>query len=128
MKLVYSALLVPAILTAQQPSDAGFKPISLQDAVAMAQKNAPAAVQAEAAIQNGRGTVRTTYNQLFPTLSGSLGHSQGAGQVLDNGGKLIPRVSRPQYSTSLSANYTVWDGGKRLYDLRARNADVDAAE
>jgi outer membrane protein len=128
MKRFLPAVFLPALLVAQQPSDAGFRPISLQDAVALAQKNAPAAVQAQGAIQNARGTVKTTYNQFFPTLSGSLGHSQGAGQVLDNGGKLIPRVSRPQYSTSLAANYTLWDGGKRVYDLRARNADLDALE
>jgi len=128
MKLFYSVLLVPAVLAAQQPTDAGFKPISLAEAVTLAQTNSPSAVSAEGAVANAQGQIHTTYYGFFPTLSGSLGHSQGAGQVLDNGGKLIPRVSRPQYSTGLNANLTVFDGGKRIYDLRARNADLNAAE
>lgn len=129
MKLALSLLVVvPSILAAQQATDAGFKPISLPDAVALAQKNAPAAVQARGAIENAEGTVSTTYNQFFPTLTGSLGHSQGAGQVLDNSGKLIQRISQPQYSTGLNTSLTLFDGGKRTYDLRARKADLASAE
>jgi outer membrane protein len=129
MKLALSLLVMaPAIVLAQQPADAGFKPVSLQEAVSLAQQNAPAAVQSRGAIENAAGTLRTTRNQLFPTLSASLGHSQGAGQQLTNEGALVRRVSTPSYSTSLSANYTVFDGGKRVYDIRARRADLEAAE
>lgn len=130
MKLALSLLiLLPALAVAQQSaSDAGFKPITLQDAVAMAQENAPAAVQSRGAIENAAGTLRTTKNQLFPTLTGSLGHSQGAGQQLTNEGALVTRVSRPNYTTGLNASYTVFDGGKRVNDIRARRADLEAAE
>lgn len=128
MKLALSLLLVPAVVVAQQSSDAGFRPISIQEAVTLAQQNAPSAVQARSAISNAAGTLRTTRNQLFPTLSASLGHSQGAGQQLTNEGALVRRVSTPSYSTGLSANYTVFDGGKRVYDIRARRADLNAAE
>jgi outer membrane protein len=128
MKLAFALLLVPALLAAQQPADAGFKPVSIQEAVTLAQENAPSAVQARNAISNAAGTLRTTRNQLFPTLSGSLGHSQGAGQQLTNEGALVRRVSTPSYSTGLNASYTVFDGGKRVYDIRARRADLTAAE
>src|SRR5205085_1481863 len=128
MKLALFLLLVPAVVAAQQPADAGFKPVSIQEAVALAQQNAPSAVQAHNAISNAAGTLRTTRNQLFPTLSGSLGHSQGAGQQLTNEGALVRRVSTPSYSTGLNASYTVFDGGKRVYDIRARRADLNAAE
>lgn len=129
MKLAFALLIVvPAILSAQQPSDAGFKPISLQEAVTLAQANSPSAVAARGTIQTAEGTVSTTYNQFFPTLTGSLGHSQGAGQVLDNAGKLIPRISKPQYTTNLSSSLTIFDGGKRVNDLRARKADLASAE
>lgn len=122
-------LLLPAIGVAQQStSDAGFKPISLQEAVTMAQQNAPSAVQARGAIENAEGTIETTKMQFFPTLSGSLGHSQGAGKGFDSRNELVDRVSRPQYSTGLNASYTVFDGGKRVNDLRARRADLAAAE
>ena len=129
MKLSLALLFVPALVAAQQPADAGFKPVSVQEAVALAQENAPSAVQARNAIGNAAGTLRTTRNQLyFPTLSGSLGHSQGAGQQLTNEGALVRRVSTPSYSTGLNASYTLFDGGKRVYDTRARRADLEAAE
>lgn len=122
-------VLAPALAFAQQqPTDAGFKPVSLPEAVAMAQENAPSAVQARGAIENAAGSVRTTKNQLFPTLSGSMSHSQGAGKQLTNEGALVSRVTRGTYSNSLNANYTVFDGGKRVNDIRARRADLEAAE
>jgi outer membrane protein len=130
MKLVLALLVAPAIALAQQPAaDAGFKPVTVNEAVALAHQNAPSAVQARSSIANAAGTLRTTRNQLlFPTLSGSLGHSQGAGQQLTNEGALVRRVSTPSYSTGLSASYTIFDGGKRVYDIRARRADLNAAE
>ncbi len=129
MKLVLSLVAMPALLVAQQATDAGFRPISLAEAVKLAQENSPTAIQARGAIENAEGTIRTTYNQMFPTVSSSLGHSQGAGQRLDpTTGKLVGTVSQPQYSTSLSANYTLFDGGKRQFDLKARKADLASAE
>src|SRR4051794_24076617 len=107
MKLLFALLLVPAVVVAQQSADAGFKPISVQEALSLAQENSPSAVQARNSINNAAGTLRTTRNQLFPTLSGTLGHSQGAGQQLTNEGALVRRVSTPSYSTGLSASYTV---------------------
>jgi outer membrane protein len=136
MKLSFALLLVPAVVVpstssgqaAQQPADAGFKPVSVQEAVSLAHENAPSAIQARGAISNAAGSVRTTRNQFFPTVSGSLGHSQGAGETVNNEGALVRRVSTPSYSTGLSANYTLFDGGKRTYDVRARRADLAAAE
>src|SRR4051812_8310075 len=128
MKLAFALLLAPAVVLAQQSSSAGFKPVTLQEAVTMAQQNSPTAVQAHGAIENAEGTVVTTRNQFFPTLSGTLSHSQGAGQVFDNTNQLVPRISKPQYSTGLNTNYAIFDGGKRVFDLRARRADLAAAE
>jgi outer membrane protein len=129
MKLSFALLLVPAVVAAQQSADAGFKPVSLQEALAMAQQNAPAAVQARGAIENAENTVSTTRYQLFPTLSASMGHSRGSGQTNDpTTGQIVTRVNRPNYSDGLSLSYTLFDGGKRIYDLRARKADLAAAE
>src|SRR5258708_23938025 len=130
MKIAVSVLIAfPAILSAQRATDAGFKPISLQEAVAQAQSSAPMAVAALGTIQNAEGTVSTAYNQFLPTLTGSLGHTQGAGQRLDpTTGRLVNAVSQPQYSTGLSTSLTLFDGGKRVNDLRARRADLASAE
>jgi len=48
MKLFSLFLAIPAVLSAQQPSDAGFKPITLQAAVTLAQGNSPTAIAARA--------------------------------------------------------------------------------
>ena len=129
MKLALSLLLVPAVVLAQQSADAGFKPVSLQEAVALAQQNSPSAVQARGAIENAENSVSTTRFQLFPTLSASAGRSSGSGQTNDpTTGQIVTRVNRTNYSDGLSASYTLFDGGKRIYDLRARRADLAAAE
>ena len=129
MKLALSLLMVPAIVFAQQSADAGFKPISLQEAVSLAQQNAPSAIQARGAIENAEGSITTTRYQLFPTLSASMGHSRGSGQTNDpTTNQIVTRVSRPSYSDGVSLSYTLFDGGKRIYDLRARRADLAAAE
>jgi outer membrane protein len=131
MKLVLSLLIAPAVLLAQQPAaaDAGFKPVSLQDAVALAQQNAPSAVQARGAIENAENSVSTTRLQMFPTLSASMSHSRGSGQTNDpTTGAIVTRVNKPVYSDGLSLSYTLFDGGKRIYDLRSRRADLAAAE
>ena len=129
MKLVFSLLLAPAALLAQQATDAGFKPISLQEAVSLAQQNAPSAVQARGAIENAQGSITTTRYQLFPTLSASMGTSRGSGQTNDpTTNQIVTRTNRPSYSDGLNLNYTLFDGGKRIYDLRARRADLTAAE
>lgn len=129
MKLVLSLLAVPAIALAQQSPVAGFKPVSLDEAVTMAQQNSPTAIQARGAIENAQGAVTTTKFQLFPTLSSSLGMSGGTGQTFDQStGAIVTRVNRTQYSNGLSLSYTLYDGGRRRSDLRARRADLEAAE
>jgi outer membrane protein len=129
MKLALSLLLVPAVVVAQQAADAGFKPVTLAEAVSLAQQNAPSAVQARGAIENAQGSITTTKYQLFPTLSASMGHSRGSGQTNDpTTNQIVTRTSRPSYSDGVSLSYTLFDGGKRIYDLRARRADLNAAE
>jgi outer membrane protein len=129
MKFALVLVAVPAIALAQQAPDAGFKPVSLAEAVSMAQQNAPAAIQARGAIENAEGAVTTTRYQFFPTVSASMGHSRGSGQTNDpTTGAIVTRVNRPNYSDGINASYTIFDGGKRVYDLRARRADLGAAE
>src|SRR5258708_9808886 len=130
MKIAVSVLIAfPAILSAQRATDAGFKPISLQEAVAQAQSSSPMAVAALGTIQNAEGTVSTTYNQFFPTLTGSLGHTQGAGQRLDpTTGRLVNAISQPQYSTGLSTSPTILHGAKRVNRLPARRADLASSD
>jgi outer membrane protein len=129
MKLALALVFLPALAIAQQAADAGYKPISLQEAVTLAQRNAPSAVQARGAIENAENAVSTTRLQYLPTLSASMGTSRGSGQTNDpTTGAIVTRVNKPVYTDGLSMSYTLFDGGKRMYDLRARKADLASAE
>jgi outer membrane protein len=91
--------------------------------------NAPAANQARRAHENAENSVSTTRLQMFPTLNASMSHSRGSGQTNDpTTGAIVTRVNKPVYSDGLSLSYTLFDGGKRIYDLRSRKADLTAAE
>src|SRR3954469_3309611 len=57
-------------------ADTTFHPIALQDAVQMAQKNAPAAVQARGQITTANSSVRSAYGQFMPSVNLSAGQSQ----------------------------------------------------
>lgn len=103
--------------------------VSLQDAVKMAQQNAPAAVQARGQIRNAESAVRSAYGQYLPNLNFTMSQSKQGGQRFDNTGKLVAYEAQPwSYSTGISSNLTLFDGFQRRYTVQARKADVDAAE
>ena len=66
----------------------------------------------------------------MPTISGSLSSSWGAGQVFDNKGDIVTRnnVTPWNWSRRLSANWLLFDGGDRNFQLRSARANVDASE
>ena len=128
MKLALIALFIPAVVAAQNATTI-FKPISLQEAIELAHRNSPSAVQARGAIDNAAGQVKTTFNTYFPTVSASAGQSQSAGPRPNTDGTITPYVARPwSYSTGLSTRLTLFDGGKRKFDLDARRAELRSAE
>ena len=121
---VMSLMLVPALLVAQDP-----RPIPLDEAVRMARRNAPAAVQARNAIRSNSAAVRTRYAAFLPTLS------FGAGVSKQDGTRFVPDfnqvVSTDQPwrgSHRFNSSLEVFDGGRRYFELRRAQADVDAAE
>lgn len=129
MRYFILAALVPAALSAQ-PSQESARPISLAEAVQLAQQNSPQTISARNAINANEATVRTRWSAFLPTLSGSLSSSWGAGQVFDNKGDIVTRnnVTPWNWSRRISANWLIFDGGDRNFQLRAARANVDAAE
>jgi outer membrane protein len=129
MRYFLLAALVPAALSAQPSQDAA-RPISLPEAVQLAKQNSPQAISARNNINANEATVRTRWSAFLPTLSGSLSSSWGAGQVFDNKGDIVTRnnVTPWNWSRRISANWLIFDGGDRNFQLRAARANVDAAE
>lgn len=130
--LIFSAAFPLTIARAQTGapvSPDSLHPISIAEAVALAQRNAPAAVQARGQLRTSASAVRSAYGAFIPSLSGSLNQTKQSGQRFDALRNQIVTVTNPwSYSMGLSSGLELFDGGRRFADLRARRADVDAAE
>ncbi|MFI5310823.1 MAG: TolC family protein [Gemmatimonadales bacterium] len=121
--LVAAVAAVPTLGLAQG-DDA--RPISLVDAVRLAQQNQPTTVAARNAIRSGEATVRQRKLNFFPNLSLSNTAAQRAGTQLVQGVPL-PLTGNPwSYSRGLNAGLTIFDGNKNLNDYRTADANLDA--
>jgi outer membrane protein len=87
-------------------------------------------ISARNTIDANEATVRTRLSAFLPTLSGSLSSSWGAGQVFDNKGDIVTRnnITPWNWSRRISANWLVFDGGDRNFQLKAARANVESAE
>jgi len=129
MRYFFLAALVPAALSAQvAPGPA--RPITLAEAVDLAKRNSPQTIAARNNINANEATVRTRLSAFFPTLSGSFSSGWAAGQVFNTSGDIVSRNSATPWNWSrrLSANWLLFDGGDRNFQLRVARANVAAAE
>src|SRR5665647_890860 len=121
-------LLSPAIASAQT-IDTTATPITLSDAILLAQKNAPSGVQARGSIRTADATVKQSYAAFLPTFNISAGTQRQAGDRFDTQGNLVPFTGNPtNYSTGLNSSLQLFDGGRRFFDIKKTKADVNAAE
>ena len=129
MRWMMALLLVPAAAGAQMPEP---RPITLQEALELARKNAPAVVRAHGEERSSTAGVRAAYGAFLPSLSlnagATRGYPGGTRTVTDPNGQ-ISIVSVPwNYQTSLGANVQLFAGGQRFFDLREAKARDAAAE
>ena len=121
---------------AAAPSAAdGARPISLDEAVRLAQRNAPALVQARGQERVSRAGVTSAYAAFIPNVSVSAG---GVRQFTGEGSRtrFNPQTGATEvvpaepwtYSNGLSFNVDLFDGGRRFSELRTARANVGAAE
>jgi outer membrane protein len=121
-------LLFPTALAAQAGADSVARPIALDEAVRLAQRNSPTTVQASGTIRSNAAAVRSAYLAFIPTLSFTSGASKQSGNRLGEQNKLIPVSTKSSYTTGLTMNVDLFDGGNRLYRLKTAKANVNAAE
>ena len=123
-----SVFMSPLALPAQS-MDTTATPITLSDAILMAQKNAPAAIQARGSTRTADATVKQSYAAFLPSFSISAGTQRQAGERFDTQGNLVPFTGNPtNYSSGLSSSLQLFDGGRRFFDVKRTKADVNAAE
>jgi outer membrane protein len=103
-------------------------PISLDEAVRLAQRNAPSAVQARGQVRTSNSAVRSAYGAFLPNVSFSIGQSKSRGQRLGQEGRLVDYVNDAQYTTGISSTLTLFEGGRRFAELAQSRAEVGAAE
>jgi outer membrane protein TolC len=116
---------LPMALGAQEAA----RPITLDEAVRLAKRNAPAAVQARNNVRQQAGTVRSRYAAYLPTLSfGAGANRQNGTRYLLDLDTILPNDVPWRASHSLNSNLEVFDGGRRWFELQAARAGVDAAE
>jgi outer membrane protein len=132
-KFLVLALSPFAVAGAQQTSmvlaQDSLRPISLNEAVTLAQRNSPLAVQARGQIRTSHSTVRSAYGAFLPSLSMSMGQTKQGGQRFDPlRGPVTQSASPWQYSMGFSSSLELFDGGRRFADIKAARADVDAAD
>ena len=127
---VASALLsLPTALAAQASADSVARPIALAEAIKFAQRNSPTTVQTAGTIRSTAASVRSAYLSFVPSLNFNTGATKQSGDRIGPQGTVVPfLVTQYQYSSGLSMNVDLFDGGSRLFRLRAAKANVDAAE
>jgi len=129
-----SAQVTPPLKPGLQPGlnrapDSARK-ISLDEAVRLAQRNSPQAIQAEGNERTSRAARVSAIGAILPSATLSAGRviQFGGATRLNQNGEQIAVASQPTNSTGLNMNMTLFDGGQRLYNLRTSKSAIEAAE
>ena len=129
MKLVWCFLLLAVSVRAWAQTEP--QAISLDEAVRLAQRNAPFVVQAEGQERTSAAAVRSAYAAFMPSLSLSYGATRqftGSQRTRIDEGQVITLPDEPwSYSAGLGASVQLFDGGRRFFDLRQARAGETAA-
>ena len=105
------------------------RPISLAEAVELAQRNSPAAVQARGQIRTGQIAIRSAYAAFIPTVSiqaSNTMQSPVVQRVNQQTGELV--TGRWAGNAGFNFNLEVFDGFRRMNDLRSARATLSASE
>lgn len=120
--------IIPGAVAAQA-IDTTATPISLTEAIRLAQQNSITTVQARGSIRTSEVAVKQSYGAFLPSFSLSAGTQRQSGDRFDTQGNLVPFTGNPtSYSAGLQSSLQLFDGGRRFFDVKRSKADVDAAE
>jgi outer membrane protein len=113
--------------------DSAATPITLAEAVRLAQQNAPAAIAAHGQVRNTSASVRSAYGAFLPNLNVSAGASRqlpaqaGRTRIDDSGNVVVLPADPWSYNVGFSASMSLFEGGRRFFDLRQAKARSSAA-
>lgn len=121
----FALIVAPALLGAQQGDD-GARPISLDEAVRLAQQNSPLTVTAHNALRTGKLAEMNALGQYLPNINVSYGASNFSGGTFIQG-VLSPYQGLPwNYGKGYNANILLFDGGQRWFGYKQSQANQEA--
>jgi outer membrane protein len=119
-----TAILLCRVAGAQETP----RPITLEEAVRLAQRNAPLAVQARGQLRSSDATVRGAYAAFLPDVNLNMARSWEGGTRTVQAGRPVGDDSPWSSSAGASLSLQLFDGGSRLYEVRRARSQQDAAE
>ncbi len=128
---VLGAVLTAAPLGAQGiPSEDGARPITLSEAIELAARNSPSAVQARGLDRNAEAARRQAVGSYIPNVNLSAGSGRTQGTTINNfNGQLTSLSGNPwSYNNGLQLNVELFDGGRRLSEIKRIRATADVAD
>jgi outer membrane protein len=121
--LFLSLLAVPVSAVAQAGQDAGTV-ISLSEAIRLSLDLQPASVAAQGALSSARADQLQSRGALLPNVTVNGIFSNSSNQRFDQAtGQLVSQ----NYTSQVQGSYEVFGAGRKIANLRASGADVDAA-
>jgi len=126
-------MLVMAAVSVSAATASAPRPLSLGEAVALAQRNAPEFIQAEGQKRAGDAQVRAALAAFLPSVSLSAGAARqvpsAGGRTRIENGQIITLPAEPwSFNLGLGTSLQLSDVGRRCFDLRLAQARASAAE
>ena len=122
-------LAAPVMLGAQQVTDTTLHPISLAEAIRLADDKNVSNIIAANGIRSANNAVRQARAAFIRTVTASAGQNKSYGDRVGQSNQIVSFTPAWSYSTGLSINqFTLFDGGKMFADVKTANANVAAAE
>ncbi len=118
--LVLLWALVPLPMAGQDPSPR----ISLQEAVELALRVAPAAIQSETDLTLAEADGLESMGSFLPTLAMNSGYSNSSNERFD---QATGRLVTENYTAQAQMGVDLFTGGRRVFQRRAASARMDAA-
>lgn len=101
--------------------------VSLQRAIELAQLHSPQLAQTQASLINAGGSQRRAWGSFLPNISVSSGASVNSSSRFDPNTQRVVEGSSDSYNAGLSANYQLFQGGRKYHELnRSASARIEA--
>lgn len=121
-----SALLVSAP-DAGAAAQGGVQTVSLTRAIELALIHSPQLAQTQASLINAGSSQRRAWGSFLPNISVGSGASVNSSSRFDPNTQRVVEGSSDSYNASLSANYQIFQGGRKYHELsRSASARMEA--